>query len=213
MRLKSSRVTAANERAINVLARPGKSSISTWPSARTAIRTRASTSRLPTIARSTSPMIRSDRAATCSSVNACTELLQLLHRRAHTVGIDASCTPCHFEIDRRQQRPYPLSQNGSRRLRVRFDVDRPIRRQPLRGDRAQDRAQLELETRGIPASTSDKAVDGAYPLRQLVEVGLVFDAVVGWSPEHGIAGGYDANRDGDADGADEEQVPAEHERS
>src|ERR687898_3600712 len=179
MRLKSSRATAANERAINVLARPGTSSISTWPSARTAIRTRASTSRLPTIARSTSPMIRSDRAATCSSVRACTELLQLFHCRAHTVGIDAFCTPCHFEIDRRQQRPDPLPQNSSRRRGILVDVDRSIRQQALRGDRAQNRPQFELETRGIPTSTSDKAVDGSYPLRQLVEVGLVFGAVGG----------------------------------
>src|SRR5215212_1409232 len=179
MRLKSSRATAANERAINVLARPGTSSISTWPSARTAIRTRASTSRLPTIARSTSLIIRSDRPATCSSERACTELLQLLHHCAHTVGFDTSCPPCHFEIDRRKQRPDPLSQNGSRRRGVRVEVDRPIRQQPLRGDRAQNRAQLEFETRGIPTSTSDKAVDGSYPLRQLVEVELVFAAVGG----------------------------------
>src|SRR5207247_136768 len=44
---------AAKDLAINVFARPGTSSISRWPSPRTAQRTRSSTGRLPTITRST----------------------------------------------------------------------------------------------------------------------------------------------------------------
>ena len=47
-------VACANERAISVFARPGKSSIRTWPSASSPSRTSSSASRLPTTARSTS---------------------------------------------------------------------------------------------------------------------------------------------------------------
>ena len=55
-------VTAANERAISVLARPGLSSISTCPSASSPRRMSSSASRLPTTARSTSSRIRAVRS-------------------------------------------------------------------------------------------------------------------------------------------------------
>src|SRR6056297_388530 len=53
-REKSRPSVCANERAASVLPRPGKSSSSTWPPARTAARTRVRASRLPTTAISTS---------------------------------------------------------------------------------------------------------------------------------------------------------------
>src|SRR4051794_18194107 len=63
-RAKRSPVTAANERAIKVLARPGLSSISTCPSASSPSRTSSRASRLPMTARSTSSRMRAARSLT-----------------------------------------------------------------------------------------------------------------------------------------------------
>ena len=63
IRVKPMLVTCEKARAISVLARPGKSSISTWPSASRPSRTSSSASRLPTTARSTSARICSERSA------------------------------------------------------------------------------------------------------------------------------------------------------
>ncbi len=64
MRRNSSPMTWARERAIKVLASPGKSSMRTWPLARTPTSRRFRVSRLPTITFSTSVRMASLAAAT-----------------------------------------------------------------------------------------------------------------------------------------------------
>ena len=61
--LKPSPQASANVRAVSVLARPGTSSSSTWPSPRTPSSTSSSCSRLPTTARSTSSTRRCPSSA------------------------------------------------------------------------------------------------------------------------------------------------------
>ncbi|COX99330.1 Uncharacterised protein [Mycobacterium tuberculosis] len=53
-RVKSSPNAAAKDRAISVLPRPGRSSMSTWPRASTAVRMSVSAERFPTTTRSIS---------------------------------------------------------------------------------------------------------------------------------------------------------------
>ena len=81
---KASPVTVASERAMRVLATPGRSSRSTWPSARRPTRTSSSTWRLPTTARSISSRIALARAAVSSRLSSPAALVpssQLLQLR------------------------------------------------------------------------------------------------------------------------------------
>ena len=69
-RVKPMLVTCAKARAISVFARPGKSSIRTWPSARIPSSTSSSASRLPMTARSTSSRTSFARPASWSTFTA-----------------------------------------------------------------------------------------------------------------------------------------------
>src|SRR5262249_41188465 len=79
MRLKRMPTAWAKQRAISVLARPGKSSSSTWPPESRPSSTSSSTARLPTMARSTSSSsrwLRSLVSARLSSSPVTSDLLQ-----------------------------------------------------------------------------------------------------------------------------------------
>ena len=82
-------VTCAKARAISVFARPGKSSIRTWPSARIPSRTSSSASRLPTTARSTSSRMAFARPATCVEVHS--DSSRSTTRRRLSGGIPGAC--------------------------------------------------------------------------------------------------------------------------
>src|SRR6476660_2050654 len=70
--------TCANDRAISVFPRPGKSSMSTCPSARKPSSMSASASRFPTTARSISSRIRSPRVPISPTVNIRSDPFQLV---------------------------------------------------------------------------------------------------------------------------------------
>src|SRR5947209_583020 len=68
-RVKSSPSAAANDRAISVLPRPGRSSISTWPRASTVVRINVSAARFPTTTRSISSSTAIARVAVATTVS------------------------------------------------------------------------------------------------------------------------------------------------
>src|SRR5262249_53149298 len=159
MRLKSRRKTWAKERAISVLARPGKSSIKTWPSLRTPRSTSSSAWRLPTTARSTSSRMRSARAPTSVRVY-CSDSTDLLHGAADTGQIE-SARPTVLGLRPVGPHQLPGIEPQERPRALRLAVRRhPTQRQPVSGDAAQVWAEPVVDVK----RRAQREIDGVLEL-------------------------------------------------
>src|SRR5919201_6740960 len=135
----------ATDRAISVFARPGKSSIRTCPSASRPSSTSSSTSRLPTIARSTSSRMRCAASRTSSTRISDSEPLKALDEPVQPNGLHSG-----FERIRRplafrpEQVPAFVPEELADPLGVALEVEAALREQP-RSDPAQRRPQPHVE--------------------------------------------------------------------
>src|SRR5579884_432304 len=168
MRLKPSRITRAKLRAIRVLARPGKSSISTWPSESSASRISSSTSRLPTTAFSTSSSSRPASTPTSATVGPSgiasltgsprSQTLHRPHQPLQPLQGEATLPPVRLRI-RHQGRERLLAQQPTGGLRAALQVERVMPRQTLLDDRAQQRTQPVVEVEGGRAGEEHRALE------------------------------------------------------
>src|SRR5439155_9718287 len=150
MRANSMSNACANERAISVLARPGKSSIRTWPSARNPSSTSSSASRLPTTARSISPRTRSARPAASSMLSIASDRLQLVD----DAGELGEGGPACKAIFRRRplgahELPRLRSDELARATGLAVEVDAIARAQPVGRYVAEHRAQAGVQVGGV----------------------------------------------------------------
>src|SRR5438034_9352764 len=146
MRAKRMSQTWAKDRAINVFASPGKSSIRMCPSARNPSRTSSSGSRFPTTARSSSGMICSQRSAMSPTVAIALQPLKFGDDLAERGKRRSGCEPV---LRRRAVRPDDLPGRGRDELagarRLPVELDAVTAPQPECRDLSQHRAQAHVE--------------------------------------------------------------------
>src|SRR5437879_2290468 len=166
IRLKFSVSVCANERAIRVLARPGKSSIRTWPSARMPSSTSSRASRFPTTARSTSSRTVPATRSTSDRVRAPDsglDRIELVDDAAQTCQVDAPGRPVLGRLTvRPNQLPGFRPDQAACAGRLGPQVHAP-RGQTVGRDPDQVRTQPEVEVeRG-----AQREVDGVLQLLEL----------------------------------------------
>src|ERR671936_79056 len=145
----------ATDRAISVFARPGKSSIRTCPSASRPSSTSSSTSRLPTIARSTSSRMRCAAARTSSRTVSDSEPLKVLDEPAQARGLHAALERISRPLaPRPQQVPALLPEQFADALGVAVEVE-AARGEERRRDPAERRPQQHVEVLGARGAEVD----------------------------------------------------------